>query len=73
MKKSDITMVIIVASISMMVAFFVARAIFGDVHTESVKVKTIERFNSEIVEPSTDIFNEDAINPAVQVQITGTK
>lgn len=73
MKKSDMTMIIIVAAISMMVAFFVARAIFGDVHTESVKVKTIERFSPEIDQPSEDIFNEDAINPAVQVQITGTK
>lgn len=73
MKKSDITMIIIVAFLSMMVAFFVAKAIFGDVHTESVKVKTIEKISSELDQPDEDIFNEDAINPAVQVQISGTK
>lgn len=73
MKKSDITMIIIVAFLSMMVAFFVAKAIFGDVHTESVKVKTIEKISSELDQPDEDIFNKDAINPAVQVQISGTK
>lgn len=66
-------MIIIVAFLSMMVAFFVAKAIFGDVHTESVKVKTIEKISSELDQPDEDIFNEDAINPAVQVQISGTK
>lgn len=73
MKKSDIAMIIIVASISVMVAFFVAKAIFGDVYTGSAKVKTIESTTSEIDEPSAEIFNKDAINPAVQVQISGTK
>ncbi len=73
MKKSDIAMIIMVASISVVVAFFVAKAIFGDVYTGSVKVKTIDSTTSDIVEPSAEIFNKDAINPAVQVQISGTK
>lgn len=73
MKKSDITMIIIVASISVMVAFFVGKAVFGDTYTGSAKVKTIDKISSQIIEPSTDIFNEDAINPAVQVQISGPK
>ena len=71
MKKSDIAMIILIASISIIVAFFVAKSIFGDVYSGTAKVKTIDKIDSSIVNPSSDIFNKDAINPAVQVQISG--
>ncbi|NCQ54024.1 hypothetical protein COV88_03765 [Candidatus Saccharibacteria bacterium CG11_big_fil_rev_8_21_14_0_20_41_19] len=73
MKKTDIAMLILIASVSVLVAFFVAKGIFGDVYTGTAKVKTIDKIDSVIVEPSADIFNKNAINPAVQVQINGTK
>jgi hypothetical protein len=72
MKKTDIAMIILIASASVLIAFFVAKAIFGDTYDGNVKIKTIDRINSSIVEPSSDIFNKNAINPAVQVQIVGT-
>lgn len=73
MKKTDIAMLVLIASISVIIAFFVAKAIFGDVYTGTAKIKTIDKIESSIVEPSTEIFNKDAINPSVQVQINGTK
>jgi len=73
MKKTDIAMIILIASISVIVAFFVAKGVLGDVYNGTAKVKTIEKIDSSIVEPSSDIFNKNAINPAVQVQISGTK
>lgn len=73
MKKTDIAMLILIASVSVIVAFFVANSIFGDVSTGTAKVKTIDAIVSSIDPPSTDIFNKNAINPAVQVQINGTK
>ncbi|PKL31135.1 hypothetical protein CVV43_03745 [Candidatus Saccharibacteria bacterium HGW-Saccharibacteria-1] len=73
MKKSDIAMLILIASVSVIVAFFVAKAIFGDVYSGSAKVKTIRAISSEVVEPSSEVFNKSAINPVVQVQINGTK
>jgi len=72
MKKADIAMIILIASVSVLVSFFVAKSIFGDVYSGSVKVKTMDRIESSIVEPSKEIFNKNAINPAVQVQINGT-
>lgn len=71
MKKSDFAMVIMAASISVVVSFLIARVIFGDFYNESTKVKTFEKISSEVVEPNSEIFNRDAINPTVQVQITG--
>lgn len=72
MKKTDIAMIVLIAVVSVMIAFFVTRAIFGGSDTEVVKVKTIDRIESSIIEPDSKIFNSDAINPAVEVQITPT-
>jgi len=73
MKKTDIAMIILIASVSVLISFFVAKSIFGDVYTGTAKVKTIDKIDSSIVEPSADVFNKNAINPAIQVQINGTK
>ncbi len=70
MKKTDIAMIILIASVSVLIAFFATRAIFGDSANESVTVKTIERMETDITPPDEAIFNANAINPAVEVQIT---
>lgn len=70
MKKTDIAMIVLIASVSILVSFFATRAIFGDAANESVKVKTVDRIDATITEPSPAIFNENAINPAVEVQVT---
>jgi hypothetical protein len=72
MKKTDIAMIILVASISVFVAYFIAKSIFPDT-TWTTKVKTIDKIDSSFVEPSPAIFNKNAINPTVPVQINGTK
>jgi len=72
MKKADIAMIVLIASVSVLIAYFVAKSIFGDVYTGTAKVQTIEKIDSSIVAPSSSIFNKSAINPAVQVQINGT-
>lgn len=69
MKNTDIAALILIASISMVIAYFVADAVIGKPTSESVKVKTIERISSDIQEPDKSIFNEDAINPTVEVII----
>ena len=72
MKKSDLTTILIIASISVIAAFFIAKSIFGDTYTGQTKVRTIDKIDSSIIQPSTDIFNKNAINPTVQVYVTGT-
>ncbi len=69
MKKTDIAMIILIATVCVLVAFFVTKSLVGTPSTDTVKVKTIEKIDPEITEPDTAIFNQDAINPAVQVQI----
>ena len=69
MKKSDIAMIILIASISMLVAYFAAKALVGDVQNQSVKVKTAEKISTEVTEPAPSVFNSNAINPTVEVII----
>ncbi len=69
MKKTDIAMIVLIATVCVVAAFFITRGVLGDPGAETVKVKTVEQISSEITEPDPTIFNSDAINPAVQVQI----
>lgn len=69
MKKSDIAMIILIASISILAAYFAAKAIIGDVGSQSVKVKTTDKITTKVVEPDPTVFNGNAINPTVEVII----
>lgn len=69
MKKSDIAMIILIASVSVMVAYFAAKALIGDTANQSVTVKTTEEITTSVEEPDPSIFNANAINPTVQVII----
>lgn len=71
MKKTDVAMIILIASISVLIAYFAGKAIIGDVSHESVKVKTADKISSSVAEPDTNIFNDKAINPTVEVTIGG--
>lgn len=62
-------MIILIASMSILVAYFVAKAIIGDVQNESVKVKTADPITTDIVQPDTSVFNANAINPTIEVII----
>ena len=66
-------MIVLIASVSILIAFFVTKSIFGDSANEPVKVKTIETIEPTVGEVNPRIFNENAINPAVEVQITPGK
>ncbi|HUC96534.1 MAG TPA: hypothetical protein VMR16_02605 [Candidatus Saccharimonadales bacterium] len=72
MKKTDIAMIILIASISVVVSYFVAKSVFGDVYSGTASVKTIDKFSPTITQPDSSIFNSNAINPSIQVQINGT-
>lgn len=73
MKKTDIAMIILIASVSVIVAYFLAKAVLGGVYSGKATVQTIDKIETAIVEPSPDIFNKEAINPAIQIQINGSK
>ena len=71
MKKSDLAMIILIVSISVLVSYFVAKSIIGDVGNQSAKVKTIDPISAELADPDPKVFNTNAINPTVEVTIGG--
>ncbi|MGH7196145.1 MAG: hypothetical protein ACREGJ_00015 [Candidatus Saccharimonadales bacterium] len=69
MKKNDIAVIILIVSISLVVSYFIVKAIFGEPKKEAVQVEKVEAISSTIEQPSSKIFNRDAINPTVVIQI----
>lgn len=70
MKKSDIAMIILIASVSAMVSFIVANQIpFLRPPTNGEKVKVIEKISSTVTDPDSTVFRADAINPTVKTVI----
>jgi hypothetical protein len=72
MKKSDIAMVVLIESVSVMISFVIANQIsFLKPPQKGEDVKTIEKINPDVPEPDTKVFRADAINPTVQTVIGG--
>ena len=69
MKQSDIFTIIIIASIGMVGAFFASNAILGNPDELMLKHKNISPISTEVVEPDPETFNQDAINPTVEVYV----
>ena len=71
MKRTDIAMILFIASISVLGSYFIAKTVIGDTQNEAVTVKTAEAISDEVDAPDERIFNKDAVNPTVEVYIGG--
>lgn len=69
MKKNDLASIILIASISAMVAWFSANAVIGEPKQDTLKVKTAETISSNVDSIDKRIFNAEAINPTVERSI----
>lgn len=70
MKKSDIAMIILIAGLSMLIAFTVGNNIPAlKAPRVGTNVDTIEKMSSDVKEPSSEVFNSNAINPTVETII----
>ncbi len=72
MKKTDIAMIILIAGVGILVAYFIAVNIpFLKIPEQGVEVQTVDPIRSEISEPSKSVFNAEAINPTVEIVVGG--
>lgn len=69
MKKSDIAILALIVSLTLVVTFLVVKAVFGEAQNGTTKVEKANSISATIVQPSSKIFNHDAINPTVVIQI----
>lgn len=72
MKKNDIALLVLVAAISLVVAYLVGNAFLGATGPGEAKVETVEPISAEVVKPDASIFNSEAINPSVPIKIGDT-
>ncbi len=72
MKKSDIAMIILIASISVGISFAVLNQLpFFQESEKGQKVDVAEKINPTVDDPDPDVFKSDAINPTIQTIIGG--
>ena len=69
MKKSDIAVLALIVSLTLVISFLLVKAIFGEAQNGTTAVEKVEPISSTLVPPSATIFNRDAINPTVVIQI----
>lgn len=70
MKKTDVAMIILIASISVLVSYFVANSLpfFKDAN-QPVTIKTADVITDSFTQPDPTVFNKNAINPTIKVII----
>lgn len=72
MKKSDIAMIILIASVSVLVSFAIANQLtFLKPPEKGQKVKVAEKIDADVDAPDGQVFNVEAINPTIQTVIGG--
>lgn len=69
MKKGDITIIILIVSISLIAAYFIGQAVLGATNQGQAEVETVEVIDPTIAPTDPAIFNKEAINPAVPIKI----
>lgn len=69
MKQSDLITIIIMGVSGVLVSFFAVNAILGNPSDKTKEIKNIEVVSADLAEPDPEIFNEDAINPTIEVYV----
>lgn len=69
MKKTDIAMIILIASISLVAAYFIMSAFLGKYNQHSADIQIIDSISGSIEKPNPKIFYKGAINPTVKAII----
>lgn len=69
MKKTDIAMIVLIAGVSVLVAYFVMNSVLSGFKIKPVTIKTTDPISTSITQPDPSVFNGGAINPTVQVNI----
>jgi hypothetical protein len=72
MKRNDIAVLILIASITLVLSFLLVKSLFGSPTALQTKVESVEPISATLQQPPITVFNKDAINPTVLIQIGDT-
>lgn len=72
MKKTDIAMILLIASVAVLVSFAIANNLtFLKPPEKGQKVDVAEKIEPTVDKPSQEVFKSEAINPTIQTVIGG--
>jgi len=69
MKRSEVSIIIVIVIVSITVAIFVGRALLGATTQKGETVQTEERISSTVPQPDKTVFYSGAQNPIVPINI----
>lgn len=69
MKNTDIALIILIASISVVASYLLGNAILGNPSDRVESVSYMEPIGSSIEQPDVETFNATALNPTVEVYV----
>jgi hypothetical protein len=69
MKNTDIAMIILVASISVVVSYFLGNSILGDPNDRVETLSYMDPISDSVEQPDIETFNPAALNPTVEVYV----
>jgi hypothetical protein len=72
MKKNDIALLILIASVTLVISFLLVKAFFGEPSRNQTTVEKVDPISSTLTETPATVFNGKAINPTVVIQIGDT-
>ena len=68
-KGSNLATIILVATITTIIAAIVVNSFLGDPNEESVTIKYMDVVAAEVEQPDREVFNDRAVNPTVEVYV----
>lgn len=69
MKNTDIAMIVLIATISVVASYFLGNAIVGNPSEKVEQIAYVESVDDYLSKPDAEIFHDGAINPTVEVYI----
>jgi len=68
-KQGDIAVIILVVSISLAASYFVGDALINTDTSRSTAVEQVTLITPDFAQPSTQVFNDSAVNPTQLIEI----
>mgnify|MGYP000895703324 CR=1 FL=1 len=69
MKRTEIAMIILIASAAALITFFAVNSLLGGRIKQSATIEETEEIDRQLAKPTNRIFNVRAINPTVEVYV----
>lgn len=72
MKQNDIAALVLIVALAGVISYFVGNAVIGTPDNDPVQIEKVTKINPTFPIPDSRIFNDRAIDPAVEIKGDGS-